>query len=260
MNPTGNSGTERYFERLTLNQRIQHIILLTSFMTLVLTGMPVRYPSSPASSVIIYLLGGFASRAFIHRVAAIILIVLTAYHIGYTFLSPRGRSELKALIPNFKDLFDAINMTLFYVGLRKKTPLFDRYNFIEKFEYLAVGWGSVVMIGTGLVLWYQNEAMIYLPKWTLDVARVIHSYEGLLAFLAIIIWHFYHVHLNPEVFPMSKIWLTGKISEHDLKEHHPLEYERITGKPAEYKSAGTESGDDNLKDSPEAGVAGDKEN
>lgn len=221
--------SERYFERLTLNQRIQHIILLVSFSTLVLTGLPVRYPDSLLSSIVIHLVGGFATRSLVHRIAALALIALTGYHIGFTIFTPRGRSEFKALLPNPKDLFDSIRMMLFYFGFSSKKAQFERYNFIEKFEYLAVGWGSVVMIGTGLMLWFEGQSMVFLPKWTLDVARVIHSYEGLLAFLAIIIWHFYHVHLNPEVFPMSKIWLTGKISEHDMKEHHPLEYARIMG-------------------------------
>jgi cytochrome b subunit of formate dehydrogenase len=105
------------------------------------------------------------------------------------------------------------------------------------------------MIGTGLILWFPNQAMTYLPKWTLDVATVIHSYEALLAFLAIIIWHFYHVHLNPESFPMSKIWLTGKISERELKELHPLEYLRIAGRsggssnPVEPSEASATGGD-----------------
>jgi formate dehydrogenase subunit gamma len=230
-NPAAGS-IERYYERLTLNQRAQHWALIVSFTTLVLTGLPVRYPEAPLSSVAVQVVGGFAIRTLLHRIAAVILIGLTGYHILYTLFSPRGRSEMLALMPNFKDLIDAIKMSLFYIGLYPKPPKFDRYNFIEKFEYLAVGWGSVVMIGTGLALWFQDEAMTYLPKWTLDVARIIHSYEGLLAFLAIIIWHFYHVHLNPEVFPMSRIWLNGKISEHDLMEHHPLEYERIKEREA----------------------------
>ena len=218
---------ERHFERLSLNQRIQHWTLILSFTTLVLTGLPVRYPDSPVSSIIIQLVGGFEVRSVLHRLAAVLLILLTGYHIGYSLFTRRGRAELLALVPNLKDMFDAIKMVMFYFGLSATTPKFDRYNFIEKFEYLAVGWGSIVMIATGLVLWFHNEAMVYLPKWILDVGRVIHSYEALLAFLAIIIWHFYHVHFNPEVFPMSRIWLTGKISEHELKDLHPLEYERI---------------------------------
>ena len=83
------------------------------------------------------------------------------------------------------------------------------------------------MIFTGLLLWLEDEAMLVLPKWTLDIARVVHSYEALLATLAIIIWHFYNVHLNPDNFPMSWTWLTGKISKEKMIHHHPLEYEKI---------------------------------
>jgi len=227
MTSTPDAPAERRFKRMTLNQRIQHIILMTSFFTLVVTGFPVRYPDSPVSSKIIQLVGGFTMRSRIHRLAACVLIGLTVYHVFYMTLSKHGRSELRALMPAFKDATDAIQMLKFYVGLTPNTPLFDRFNFIEKFEYLALGWGSILMIATGLMLWFQNQTLEYLPKWTLDVARVIHSYEALLGFLAIIVWHFYQVHLNPQVFPMSRVWLDGEISEHQLKTLHPLEYERI---------------------------------
>ncbi|MHB9037634.1 MAG: formate dehydrogenase subunit gamma [Armatimonadota bacterium] len=221
---------ERTFRRMTLNQRIQHITLMTSFFTLVLTGFPLTYPASPASSEVVRLLGGFSMRSSLHRTAAVLLICLTIYHIFYMLLSRHGRSEGRAMIPNIKDMFDAIHMLKFYIGLTPNTPQFDRFNYIEKFEYLALGWGSLVMIATGFCLWFQDQAMVVLPKWMLDVAKVIHSYEALLAFLAIIVWHFYHVHLNPEVFPMSRVWLTGEISEHEMKNLHPLEYERILKK------------------------------
>jgi len=199
---------EKYYERWTLAQRVQHIVLIVSFMTLVVTGLPVRY--------------------------------LTVFHLGYIMLSRRGQSELLALIPGKQDLLDMFGMLRFYVGLEKHKPRFDRYNFIEKFEYLALAWGTVVMVATGFILWFEEQAMLILPKWALDVATVVHSWEAVLAFLAIVVWHLYHVHLNPEVFPMSRIWLDGKISETELKEHHPLEYERI--KAAERSELAREAG------------------
>lgn len=221
------AAPQRRFKRMTLNQRVQHVILMTSFFTLVLTGFPVTFPNSPVSSGIVHMVGGFSMRSGIHRLTACVLILLTVYHVFYMILTRHGRSEIRALMPMVKDGFDALQMLKFYIGLTPNTPLFDRFNFIEKFEYLALGWGSIVMIATGFVLWFQDQALELLPKWTLDVAKVIHSYEALLAFLAIIVWHFYHVHLNPEVFPMSRVWLDGEISEHELKTLHPLEYERI---------------------------------
>ena len=224
------STDERYFERLTRNQRIQHVIMMTSFFLLVATGFPVLFPEGWASSGIITILGGFTMRSALHRVGAIALIGVCVYHALHALFTRRGREELMAFMPNWKDLHDAIGMMKFYFGFSRNTPRFDRYNFIEKFEYLALGWGSALMIGTGFLMWFEERAMLVLPKWALDITGIVHSYEALLAFLAIIVWHFYHVHFKPGVFPMSRIWLDGKISEHEMKEDHPIEYERIIRK------------------------------
>ncbi len=220
---------ERRFERLSRSQRTQHIFMMISFFLLVLTGLPLRYDDAAWAHHLIGFLGGFTARSVLHRISAVILMLVCTYHVGWTVFTNRGHRELMALIPKPKDLFDVIHMLGYYFGLKRDKPKFDRFNFIEKFEYLALAWGSAVMILTGLILWFEEQAMLVLPKWSLDIGLVVHSYEAVLAFLAIIIWHFYHVHLNPEVFPMSRIWLTGEISEHEMKEHHPLEYERIVG-------------------------------
>ena len=83
------------------------------------------------------------------------------------------------------------------------------------------------MIVSGFFLWASNLSFRLFPLWVYDIFQIIHSYEAILAFLAIIIWHLYNVHLTPDVFPMSRVWLDGKISGHDLRMHHPLEYEAI---------------------------------
>jgi hypothetical protein len=85
----------------------------------------------------------------------------------------------------------------------------------------------VIMIGSGLILWFLETSLQYLPKFAADIAREAHSDEGLLATLAIIIWHFYNVHLNPENFPMNWTMFTGRISEEEMRRHHPLEYEEL---------------------------------
>ncbi len=111
--------------------------------------------------------------------------------------------------------------------LFKEAPRYDRYNFVEKFEYWAVGWGAAVMIVSGFFMWKVDLSLRLFPLWVHDIFIIVHSYEAMLAFLAIIIWHMYNVHLNPEVFPMSKVWLNGKITGRELRTLHPLEYERI---------------------------------
>lgn len=229
--------TVRYYERLTLNQRIQHAVLIASMTLLIVTGMPVRYYHIPAAKQLVDLMGGMEMRALLHRIGAVTLIALCLYHAAYVLLSRRGRSEFVALMPWINDLRDFIQLMLYYLGLSHRQPRYGRYSFIEKFEYLAVAWGGTIMILTGFVMWFPSQSMRYLPKWAVDVARVAHSYEALLAFLAIIIWHFYCVHLNPDYFPMNPAFLTGKLTEEQMAHHHPLEYEKVRDKPELWTTA-----------------------
>ena len=226
---------EPQFERLTLVQRLQHWALIASFLTLIITGFPVLFPRSAISHGVVMSLGGVGARAIVHRAAALVLIALVAFHALYVLFSRRGYWEFRQLLPRPRDARDITQMLGFYFGLASTRAAFDRYNYIEKFEYLAVGWGSVAMITTGALLWSPSFTLAVFPKWVMDIALVIHSWEAILAFLAIIIWHMYNVHFNPSVFPMSRIWLTGKIGLHELKENHPLEYDLIMarqGRPA----------------------------
>jgi hypothetical protein len=106
-------------------------------------------------------------------------------------------------------------------------PLTGRYGLVEKLEYGAVLWGNLVMIATGLILWRPDWFLGWTPTWTFDVCRVVHGFEATLAFLAIVIWHMYHVHLRPGVFPMSRTWLSGRISRAELRHHHTAQYLEI---------------------------------
>ncbi len=222
---------EPQYERLTLHQRLQHWVLISSFITLLVTGLPLSSPGSHLAREVVSFLGGMGTRAAIHRAAAVVLIGLVAYHLFYVLFSRRGYREFKELIPGLQDAWDIIQMLKFYFGFTPIRARFGRYNYIEKFEYLAVGWGSVVMITTGALLWAPHISLLFVPKWVMDVSLIIHSWEAILAFLAIIIWHMYNVHLNPSVFPMSRVWLTGKIGLHEFRENHPLEFERRREKP-----------------------------
>jgi cytochrome b subunit of formate dehydrogenase len=221
----GSGEQERQFERLTLNQRLQHWVLILSFLVLMITGLPLASPKSAVARGVISFLGGMGARAALHRAAAIVLIALVCYHVLYVLLSRKGYWEFRQLLPGLDDGLDLLQMLGFYFGLTPVWPRFGRYNYIEKFEYLAVGWGSAIMISTGALLWAPQLSLILLPKWVMDIAFIVHSWEAILAFLAIIIWHLYNVHLNPSVFPMSKVWLTGRVSLSELRENHPREYE-----------------------------------
>jgi cytochrome b subunit of formate dehydrogenase len=102
-----------------------------------------------------------------------------------------------------------------------------RFNFREKLEYLGLIWGTIVMTVTGLILWFKTEWLQFFPLWSWDVARAIHFYEAILATLTIIVWHFYSVVFNPDVYPMSWAWITGDLTEHEMEEEHGLELEKM---------------------------------
>ena len=103
-------------------------------------------------------------------------------------------------------------------------PPFGKFDPFEKIEYFAVVWGSAVMVATGFMLWFFEGTLRIFPFWVYQLVLMIHGYEALLAFPAIILWHLYNVHLKPGHFPMSRVWLDGKITLRELQEHHPREY------------------------------------
>mgnify|MGYP001046542379 CR=1 FL=1 len=239
---------DEVFLRMNLAERVQHYLLIGTFFLLMATGLPLFFYEFKAFKWFFPTEQVFYIRGIIHRIAAVVLILNLIWHILSAALTARGQNNLKDMIPKFRDGKDAFELFWHNVGLTRliyktgvfkkffeahrywlfeKPPLFGRYNFIEKFEYWAVGWGSVVMIISGFFMWNVELSLRFFPLWIHDVLVMIHGYEALLAFLAVIIWHMYNVHLNPEVFPMSKIWLNGKITGKELRLLHPLEYQRI---------------------------------
>ena len=49
---------------------------------------------------------------------------------------------------------------------------------------------------------------------------------------AIIVWHFYFVIFNPDIYPMNLSWLTGRMSEREMLEEHPAELARLKAEAA----------------------------
>jgi len=214
------------FERLSLVMRLQHGLLAISCLVLIVTGMPLKFPYFWLSQGYFSVIGVEAS-GIIHRVGAVGLIVAGVAHMVWVVFTREGRRNLMAFLPSFYDVKTVFWNVMYFFGFRKERPRFARYSYFEKFDYWAVYWGCVIMIGSGILLWFEEYTMRYLPKWAMDVAHEAHSDEGLLATLAIIIWHFYNVHFNLDQFPMNWAWLTGKISKEEMMEHHALEYEAM---------------------------------
>jgi formate dehydrogenase gamma subunit len=212
----------RQIVRLTANQRVQHWLLLTSFITLVLSGFALQYPDSWLA----WLLGGSEYlRRIIHRIAAVIMLVAGIYHLAYLFWSKEGRLWVKDMMIRGKDFKDVIGNFGYYLGAAKARPKIARFGYAEKAEYWAVVWGTLVMGLTGLMIWFKLGVFSFLPRWVIDIALAVHFYEAVLATLAIVVWHFYQVIFDPDVYPVNFAFLDGRVSEEHYREEHQLAYE-----------------------------------
>lgn len=211
--------SERTFLRFPLAYRIEHWVMVLSFTVLAVTGLVQKYAQSDVSIWLIRTMGGLETVRIIHRIAATVLMLEAVYHVGlvgYNLIVRRYGADLMLTWTDAKNAFQAL---LFNLGLRDERPQQGRYTFEEKFEYFAIIWGTVVMIVTGIMLWNPIATTAVLPGEIVPAAKIVHSGEALLAVLAIIVWHFYHVHIR--VF--NKSMFTGHLSEEEMKHEHPLE-------------------------------------
>jgi cytochrome b subunit of formate dehydrogenase len=151
----------------------------------------------------------------------------TGLHLVHLALVKRDRVILFELLPGWQDAKDIVNTLRYNLGLIDQRPAFGMFSYAEKMEYWAFMWGTVVMAVSGLLLWAQNWSLRHFPTWVLDAATAAHWYEAILATLSILVWHWYLVIFDPDVYPMDLAWLTGKASADHMRETRP-EYYRKT--------------------------------
>ena len=209
-----------FVTRMPLRFRWQHAALLTSFFVLVLTGFALKFPDSWFASMLSL---GERMRQLLHRMAAVVLIGVSIYHAFDAIFTREGRRLLFDLFPTLDDIRGAWQNLSYYLGISKRKPEFARFNYAEKAEYWALVWGMFVMAGTGIMLWAKVSVGNHLPRWWLDVATAVHFYEAILATLAIVVWHFYQVFLDPDVYPMNWAWWDGKMTVHHYRQEHGLD-------------------------------------
>jgi cytochrome b subunit of formate dehydrogenase len=214
--------------RMSLSERLQHGALTLSFFLLVLTGFMLHFPDAWWVVGLRRLYPRlFDLRSRVHRIAGVVMVLASLFHIFYLGFTARGRRLFRDLLPCRSDLTDAFGVVRYNLGLSAARPRFGRFSYVEKSEYWALVWGTMLMGATGAILWFENTFIGLLTKLGWDVARTVHYYEAWLATLAILVWHFYFVIFNPDVYPMSAAWLTGRLSEEEMRDEHPLELEAI---------------------------------
>jgi cytochrome b subunit of formate dehydrogenase len=226
--------------RMSTNQRWQHLILLSSFIILAITGFALKFPNSWLADI----LGngnGEKLRSIIHRIAGVALIGAGFYHIFYLAMAREGRRLLRDIAPRPDDAFDAWATMRYYLGLGGAKPNFGRFNYAEKAEYWALVWGTALMAITGVMMWAKVWVGNLLARWWVDVATAIHFYEAILATLAIVVWHFYQVFFDPDVYPMNWAWWDGKMPVEHYRHEHALDTEALAESKAQEADAGDAS-------------------
>ncbi len=223
---------DHYIRRFTTTNIRMHIVVITTFLVLALTGLPLKFHAAPWAQQLMNILGGVDSSRVIHRIAAIGTFGYMTFHLGnlfYRWAFKKERGLLwgpNSMVPQPRDVSDffANIRYFFYCGER---PPGDRWTYFEKFDYLAVFWGVIVIGLSGLILWLPGLFTSFLPGWTLNAAYVIHSDEALLATGFIFVFHFFHTHMRPESFPMDLVIFTGKMPLKRFKSERALEYQRL---------------------------------
>lgn len=218
---------EELFIRFNTAQITQHILWALSFAVLAASGLSLKYPENDLSQLIVACLGGPEGREIAHRVAAIVWAVTGFSHIIYYTFYYKGE---RSVIPVKKDWEDFKQSWRYVLGRVKEEPKFGRFAWYEKFDYWASWIGVTVMAITGLMMLFAFPAMKIIPLAIIELGRVIHGWEAILAALVILEFHFYMTIFRPKVFPMAKQWLTGTLTREEMEEEHPLEVEEILRK------------------------------
>jgi cytochrome b subunit of formate dehydrogenase len=207
-------------------------VLALSFITLAWTGFALKYPDQWWARPLLLVAERHDMRSLIHRVAASVFIAVSITHLVSLIVSRRLRGHWKEMIPKVQDAREASSSFAYNLGLGDAPPARSSHSYIEKAEYWAVIWGAVVMTTSGVMLWANSIVLRLLPKLWLDVATSIHFYEAVLAALAIVVWHFYSVIFDPDVYPLNTAFLTGYSVKKDERGGAPDVHQHDTSAPA----------------------------
>jgi formate dehydrogenase subunit gamma len=221
--------SETDVQRFSTWARTQHGAAILLFGLLVVTGMPQKWPYLDASRWVIDALGGLQAVRWLHRMSGLLFSALLVAHLAVAITGFLTRRVGPSMLLSRQDFRDAWENLRYYAGYRDGPPKFGRYDYRQKFEYWGLLFGGAIMVGSGLILYVPILVSRLLPAELIPVAKVMHSYEALLAVSIIVVWHIANALLTPEAFPLDTTIFTGRISKERMRHEHTLEYEERFG-------------------------------
>ncbi len=235
------------YTRFTPFERFLHLMMVTSFLALVITGMPLKFYYTDWAKLMFRLLGNAEVARTLHHYAAVVTFAYFFLHLAALVRGFwRNRGGLKdpvtgkftfkrllalifhpdSMVPSPQDWRDFIAHQKWFFG-KGPRPQFDRWTYWERFDYFAVFWGVAIIGFSGLIMWFPGFFTQFLPGWVINIALVVHSDEALLAAGFIFSFHFFNTHFRIEKFPMDTVIFSGRISKTEMLHERKRWYDRL---------------------------------
>ncbi len=233
--PAPDAEPGRFYERFDGYSRFLHLLVIVSFLSLAITGMTIKFSGVGVFQTLSRILGGYEVTGFIHRVAAIITFVYFFLHVSYLVKNKRKtKTSMRGMLSGEdtlwfrkQDIIEFGQTVKWFLGIGPR-PGYGRWTYWEKFDYMAVFWGVLVIGSSGMLLWFPEFfTRLGIPGSWINVATIIHSDEALLATGFIFTVHFFNTHFRPDKFPMDPVIFTGRVDLHELKEDRPRLYAQL---------------------------------
>lgn len=226
----------RQYRRFNWKQIGLHLLVITSFLGLALTGLPRKFSGQQWAIDLMNFYGGPTNAGIIHRICACVTffyffsVMAMSSHFLFIRKDVKGNWLQRllgpdSLFPNLQDFHNFTGMVRWFFFKGPK-PAFDRWTYWEKFDFFAVLWGMLAIGGSGLVLWFPDLFGRFLPGWAFNIAAIVHSDEALLATGFIFTVHFFNTHGRPEKFPMDFVIFNGRITKHEMIEERGEQWKR----------------------------------
>ncbi|HMP84586.1 MAG TPA: hypothetical protein PKA41_17970, partial [Verrucomicrobiota bacterium] len=248
---------DEFYTRFVPFERFLHFLVVTSFLLLVITGMPLKFYYTDWAKALFSVIGGAETARTLHRFGAIVTFLYFGLHVvSLVGKAWNGRKSLRdpadgkvhikrvinvlfgpdSMMPTWKDWTDFVAHNKWFFGKGEK-PQFDRWTYWEKFDYFAVFWGVFIIGSSGLILWFPVFFTKFMPGWVINIAHIIHSDEALLAAGFIFSIHFFNTHFRIEKFPMDTVIFSGRISKTEMLHDRKRWYDRLvaSGKLDEHR-------------------------
>jgi cytochrome b subunit of formate dehydrogenase len=238
---------DEWFTRFVPFERFLHFLVVTSFLLLVITGMPLKFYYTDWAKGLFAVIGGAETARTLHRFGALVTFLYFGLHVSaLTGKAWAGRKSLRdpadgkfhfkrmisvlfgpdSMMPTWKDWKDFVAHNKWFFGKGEK-PQFDRWTYWEKFDYFAVFWGVAIIGTSGLIMWFPETFTRLLPGWIINISLLIHSDEALLAAGFIFSIHFFNTHFRIEKFPMDTVIFSGRVSKAEMLHERRRWYDRL---------------------------------